>query len=120
MRTERKNARSHFKASVLIKPLSGDVTIGPCFSRDISLSGMFVQTKSRIPKQTKCKLRIDVKEYEKANDFMIIEALVVRHAEAGMGFRFTEVDADTFNILTEIIQESDNFDQDQDEVSDTH
>ena len=99
----RKNLRVLFNASVCISQI-GDQGRRVCSNdtRDISLKGLYVLTRSPFPVRTAC--RVELKLSGESSDLTLkINGEVVRIDGEGMGIRFTGMDIDALIHLKNIL-----------------
>ncbi len=75
--------------------------IGPCMAKDLSLGGIFIETKNPPTKKIACIVQINFGDKNKHP--LSIAGHIVRTAPNGIGIQFTEMDSNAFNVLTEII-----------------
>ncbi|MBL6991124.1 MAG: PilZ domain-containing protein [Bacteriovoracaceae bacterium] len=103
-RGDRVQRRINIKKQVWLRTKEG--TTGPFFSKDISLSGIFVETTETLPPKTKCIVEINIADHGDTKNLIMLKSIVMRTTENGMGIRFVEMDGKIFSCITNIIAEA--------------
>jgi len=100
MREKRKRTRVEFSTKVIIK-LEDSEIVTQSDTKDISLSGLYVQTDEKIPLNTKVDCKIILPGG--IDEFGIsIEGIVSRVDPNGFGINFVSMDPDSFAHLKNI------------------
>ncbi len=95
MSTERrKQTRVHFETQVVLKS-EGSEIISNVNSRDISLKGIFIRTKKKIPIGAPCDIQILLTGTTNPL-YLNLRGRIVRHANSGLGLHFDSIDADSY------------------------
>ncbi|MEW6266827.1 MAG: ATP-binding protein [Thermodesulfobacteriota bacterium] len=97
---QRKRTRVHFKAEVDLS--AGQKKMKALASRDLSLKGLFVETRERLPLGTKVDVALNLTGASSLVS-LSMKGRVARVDEGGMGIDFDEIDLDSFYHLRNII-----------------
>ena len=98
----RKKSRVGFKTQIVIEADSAKVqTEGS--SKDLSLSGLFVNTKEKIPIGTSCKVKILLLGM---TDPLVLhmDGQIVRYDLSGIAIAFNSMDLDSYTHLKNVIR----------------
>ncbi len=101
--TERRQAsRIVFESSAVIRYEQDRILETPVDTRNISLNGLYLETDSRIPVGTPCKISIQLTGVTSKMDFKV-QGLVCRHDQGGMGINFTHLDEDSYLHIINLV-----------------
>lgn len=98
---KRKFTRIDFRTE--IKVSAGEADIISSNMRNVSLGGIFIDTKETIPVGAECVITIDLVGPASSLRFLV-EGEVVRQDEGGIAVRFTRMDADSLIHLRHLIK----------------
>jgi Tfp pilus assembly protein PilZ len=93
--------RAPYKCEITLK--SGDQTLNNLRSRNISMSGTFIETKEKFKIGDECLLTIQLNTTDLTQS-LNIKCKVVRLDPAGIGLTFIEMDSDSFVHLREVVK----------------
>lgn len=96
---KRLRRRISYKADVIIET-SDTIIRGQ--TMNISLRGLYVKTKKRLPPNTPCTLRIKLEDGQSAA-YLSFEGVVIRVDDKGMGIRFISIKPESFFHLRNIL-----------------
>ena len=99
----RKHSRVGFTTAVFIVSEAGEKPFDlQGNSRDLSLKGLFVSTKKKIPCGAKCSIKVylngGVDKIE-----LLMKGTIVRITDTGMGIVFDSMDVDTYSHLKNLV-----------------
>ncbi len=101
-RREERRARTRVQFNRQIRILVEGRRLAVVSLRDISLNGVFVITEDKAEVGEQCQLIIDLAA-EGQEPRLIIDGVVTRVKENGLGIQFTEMDPDSFFHLRNIV-----------------
>lgn len=81
-------------------------------SVNLSLSGMLVESREKIPVETRCQVHLNLTGTIEPMG-VIMTGKVVRHEAAGFGIHFEEMDLESYSTLKEIVRYNTNGDPDK-------
>ncbi len=100
---KRKNLRVVFKTHCSVEPIKGDFSPFEADStKDISLKGLYIETKNRLPIGSSCILKLKLAGTS-SELILNIRAKVVRADDNGLAFTFEEIDMDSFFHLRNVL-----------------
>ena len=99
----RKHARVGFTTTIhILLDVDGKQISLQGNSKDLSLGGLFINTDTKFPVQTKCLVKINLTGGVDKIE-LLINAKVIRELENGMGIGFDSMDVDTYSHLKNIV-----------------
>ncbi|MCG8620085.1 MAG: PilZ domain-containing protein [Desulfobacterales bacterium] len=100
----RKQPRVGFTTRIeIILTADGKEVILDASSKDLSINGVFAQTKQTFPLDTRCVANIYLSGG--VEDLRLeIQGCIVRQTDTGVGIRFESMDVDTFGHLRNIVR----------------
>lgn len=100
---ERRRApRIVFESSATLRYDQGQVLEVRVDTRNISLTGLYLETDTRIPVETHCKIKIQLTGATSKMDFKV-RGVVCRHDQTGMGITFTHLDEDSYLHIINLV-----------------
>ena len=100
---ERRRApRIVFESRATLRYDQGQVLEVRVDTRNISLTGLYLETDTRIPVETSCKIKIMLTGATSKMDFKV-QGMVCRHDQAGMGITFTHLDEDSYLHIINLV-----------------
>ncbi len=94
--------RIRAKYDTVVTITDGQSTISSTHTTDISLNGIFIITKKRLPLNTVCDLTITLNS-QVANLVLRLKATIMRETEDGFAVSFQEMDIETYQHLKNIV-----------------
>ncbi len=100
----RKHERVNFATSISVTIDTGDEKIDvKGDSRDLSLKGVFIETKKEFPIGSRCSVEISLSGDD--NDIKLhVKGIVARNVDNGAGIIFDSIDVDSFTHLKNIVK----------------
>ncbi len=100
MFNKKRRERSQYNSKVVIK--TSERIIESTMSDNVSLNGIFVESKELLPLNTKCKIEITLSA-SSDNIKLKMDAKVARVTETGMGLSFEIMDIETFRHIKNLV-----------------
>ena len=100
---QRQAARVVFVSSVLIRYEQGRVMEASIDTRNISLTGLYLETDTRIPVDTPCEITIQLAGATSSMEFKA-QGVICRHDQNGMGVSFTELHPDSHLHILNLVK----------------
>ena len=100
---QRRAPRVVFISSALICYENDQVVEIKVDTRNISLTGLYLETDTRIPVDTPCKIAIQLAGATSKMEFKV-EGLVCRHDQNGMGISFTHLNPDSYIHISNLVK----------------
>ncbi|MBN1848812.1 MAG: PilZ domain-containing protein [Deltaproteobacteria bacterium] len=97
----RKQTRVQFETEVILKSEKSEIRSN-VNSKDISLKGMYVRTREKMPVGTYCDIRI-ILTGSTDNLFISLKGRIIRQDAFGLGIHFDSVDLDSFQHLKNLL-----------------
>ncbi len=101
MDNKRKKTRVNFDTQVIIKTDTSEVNETGDL-KNLSLKGMFVKSKKKLPKDSTCQTEI-ILSGSSSNLRLKITGTVIHNTDDGFGIRFDAMDTDSYFHLKNII-----------------
>lgn len=98
----RQKLRVDFKTNVIVNTAESEISVDGS-SKDLSLKGVFVNTKEKIPENTKCYVRVLLSGMTE-NIALKMQGKVIRKDEAGIAIAFDSMDLDSYTHLKNIVR----------------
>ncbi len=98
----RQASRIIFKSSAKIRYDNDQILEAQVDTRNISLTGLYLETDVHIPVETLCKIKIQLTGATSKMDFKV-EGVVCRHDQAGIGITFTHLDEDSYLHIINLV-----------------
>lgn len=98
---KRKRTRVHFKTQVTLRTEELEIE-AEANSKDISLKGIFVNTKEKIPAGTPCDIEIMLTGTS-TELALSIKGTIIRQEPSGLGIAFDSMDVDSYFHLKNIV-----------------
>jgi hypothetical protein len=103
MPEQRRVPRVVFISSAIIRYEKGSVMEANVDTRNISLTGLYLETDTRIPVDTPCKIAIQLAGATSKMDFKV-EGVICRHDRTGMGITFTHLNPDSYIHIVNLVK----------------
>jgi hypothetical protein len=100
---QRRAPRVIFISSAIIRYEQGQVMEAKVDTRNISLTGLYLESATRIAVDTPCKITIQLAGATSKMEFMA-EGVVCRHDQTGMGFAFTQLNPDSYLHIVNLVK----------------
>lgn len=98
---KRKRTRVHFKTQVTLKTDESKIE-AEANSKDISMKGIFINTKEKIPAGTPCDIEIMLTGTS-TKLALSIKGTIIRQDPSGLGITFDSMDVDSYLHLKNIV-----------------
>lgn len=98
----RKKIRVDFKTEIVIQTETKEFHVTGS-SKDLSVSGIYVQTEQSIPPDTDCQVKIMLSGMKEPL-ILNMEGRVVRSGETGIAVSFRSMDLDSYTHLKNIVK----------------
>lgn len=100
---QRRAPRVVFISSAIVSYEHGQVMEAKVDTRNISLTGLYLETETRIPVDTSCKITIQLAGATSKMEFKV-EGVVCRHDRTGMGIAFTQLNTDSYIHISNLVK----------------
>ncbi len=102
MPEQRRAPRVVFISSAIICYEHDQVIEAQVDTRNISLTGLYLETVARIPVDTPCNIAIQLAGATSKMEFKV-EGTICRHDRAGMGISFTRLNPDSYIHISNLV-----------------
>ena len=100
---KRKHSRVGFSTTIrIVFEADGEKINIEGSSRDLSLKGVFISTKTKFPSGTRCSVKVCLTGGMDKIE-LVMKGTVVRVSDSGMGIGFDSMDVDTYSHLKNIV-----------------
>lgn len=100
---QRRAPRIVFISSAIISYEHGQVMEIKVDTRNVSITGLYLETDKRIPVETLCKITIQLAGATSKMAFRA-QGVVCRHDQTGMGIAFTQLDPDSYIHISNLVK----------------
>ena len=99
---QKRSTRTRFEIFLVVQ--TPERTIRASKSKNISLTGIYVETNEKIPINTECSIEITNTSNEDHFSLIKIKGVVAREGSDGIGIQFKDVDEKTMEELKKVIE----------------